>query len=93
MPANRNDAMDVYQLWDAQNWGTICVFNVTEPTLNVYKAKNKNTGLGVVILPGGGYTAEAIQSEGHDVAKALADRGNTAAVLKYRLPEDHDRVK
>lgn len=102
MPANRNDVMDVIHIWDgqikpfhkendikeyeAQNWGTICVFNVTEPTLTVYKAKNKNTGVGVVILPGGGYTAEAIQSEGHDAAKALADRGITAAVLKYRLP-------
>jgi acetyl esterase/lipase len=94
--------MNVYRLWDeekkpfykesnvqeyeAENWGTRCAFNVTEPTLTVYPANRENFGCGVVILPGGGYTAEAIDSEGHDVAHALAAQGVTAAVLKYRLP-------
>lgn len=99
---NENIVPDVYKIWDGQDkpfykestiqeheeecWGTLCVFDVVEPTLTVYKAKGKNIGIGVVILPGGGYTAEAIHLEGHDVAKVLADRGITAAVLKYRLP-------
>ena len=99
---NENIVPDVYNIWDGQDkpfykantlkeyeemcWSTMCVFNVVEPTLTVYRAKRKNIGIGVVILPGGGYTAEAIHPEGHDVAKVLADRGITAAVLKYRLP-------
>jgi acetyl esterase/lipase len=102
MPKNKNAVPDVYVIWDGENkpfykvntikeyeekcWGTLCVFDVVEPTLTVYKAKGKNTGIGVVILPGGGYTAEAIHPEGHDVAKVLAKQGITAAVLKYRLP-------
>ena len=99
---NKTTNPDIYVIWDGQNkpfckentvkeyaelcWGTPCIFNVTEPTLTVYQAKEKNIGIGVVILPGGGYLAEAIQSEGHDVARVLAKQGITAAVLKYRLP-------
>jgi len=97
-----NDAHDTYELWagvpkpffkesdvkeyEAETWGSRCVYNVTEPTLTVYPAVGDNSGIGVIVLPGGGYSAEAIQPEGHDIAKALADYGITAAVLKYRLP-------
>ena len=95
-------AQDVYKLWDGQSkpyykknnlkeyeketWGTMCVFNITELSLTVYKAKGNNTGSSVVIIPGGGYAAVAIHHEGHDLAKVLSDQGITAAVLKYRLP-------
>ncbi len=72
--------------YEAENWGTRCVFDVTEPTLTVYPAGGASSGVGVIILPGGGYTAEAIDSEGHDFARVLSDSGITAAVLKYRLP-------
>ena len=91
-----------YNLWDGQEkpyakvsgveeyeeetWGTRCVYNVTDQTLSVYPARGQNLGVGVAILPGGAYMAEAIDSEGHDVAKVLSDFGITAAVLKYRLP-------
>jgi acetyl esterase/lipase len=68
-------------------WGTVCAIHVTEPTLTIYRARGKNTGIGVVIIPGGNYTMVAIHHEGHDVAKALSERGVTAAVLKYRLPD------
>lgn len=95
-------AQDVYKLWEGQekpfykennlkeyekeSWGAMCVFNVTEPTLTVYKTKGLNTGYSVIIIPGGGYNVEAIYHEGHDIAKVLAKQGITAAVLKYRLP-------
>lgn len=95
-------AQDVFNLWEgqkkpfykenalveheAESWGTMCVFNVTEPTLTIYKTKGKNTGKAVIILPGGGYALEAIYHEGHDLAKVLAEQGITAGVLKYRLP-------
>lgn len=95
-------AQDVYKLWEGQkkpyykennlkeyekeSWGVMCVFNVTEPTLTVYEANGTNTGKAVIIIPGGGYTLEAIYHEGHDLAKVLAAQGITAAVLKYRLP-------
>jgi acetyl esterase/lipase len=40
----------------------------------------------VVVLPGGGYESEAVYYEGFEIAQALAERGTTAAALKYRLP-------
>jgi acetyl esterase/lipase len=74
------------QEYEAEQWGGTCVFNVIEPTLTVYPPHGQDTGVGVVVLAGGGYTTEAIQHEGHDVALALSQHGITAAVLKYRLP-------
>jgi len=74
------------QEYEAEQWGGRCVFNVTEPTLTVYPPQGEDAGIGVVVLAGGGYTTEAIQHEGHDVALALSQHGITAAVLKYRLP-------
>ncbi len=97
-----NEAQDIYSIWEGQPkphylennlaeyekdiWGTRCVFNVTEPTLSVYKAKGVNNGIGLIILPGGGYEGEGIYLEGHDLAKVIVHHGITAAVLKYRLP-------
>lgn len=74
------------QEYEAEQWGGRCVFNITEPTLTVYPSLGEDIGIGVVVLAGGGYTTEAIQHEGHDVALALSQQGITAAVLKYRLP-------
>ena len=72
--------------YEKEAWGVSCVYNVTEPTLTVYKSQGQNTGIGVVILPGGGYVLESIYHEGYELAKVLASQGITAAVLKYRLP-------
>jgi len=96
-------AQDVYKLWEGQikpyykannvqeyekeSWGTKVVVNVTDPTLTVFKPSGINTGIAVIILPGGGYTVEAIYHEGYDLAKVLAGQGITAAFLKYRLPD------
>jgi len=93
---------DVYKLWEEKTkpyykentlkeyeeeaWGVTCVFNVTEPTLTVYRAEGRNSGKAVIIIPGGGYTLESIYHEGHNLAEVLSESGITAAVLKYRLP-------
>lgn len=93
---------DVYPLWgglekpyskennlqeyEEEAFETTCVFNITEPTLTVYKAEGENSGKAVVIIPGGGYGLVAMYHEGYDLAEVLASQGITAAVLKYRLP-------
>lgn len=77
---------NVLKEYEKEAWGTLCVFNITEPTLTIYKAEGENTGKAVVIIPGGGYELVALYHEGYDLAKALAKEGITAAVLKYRLP-------
>ena len=68
------------------------VRNVTYPTLTpVLPAPGKANGTAVIVAPGGGFSFLAMQNEGWRVAQALADRGVTAFVLKYRLnPTDRD---
>jgi acetyl esterase/lipase len=57
------------------------------PTLTVYPAPaTNNTGIAVVICPGGGYGGHAIQHEGHQVGAFLQANGITGIVLPYRLP-------
>ena len=64
------------------------VFNVVTPTLTVYlPSRTTATGTGVIIAPGGAFVALAIDLEGHNVARWLAERGIAAFVLKYRIVE------
>jgi acetyl esterase/lipase len=67
-------------------WNTEVVANVTKPTLTIFKpAPEQKNGTAVVVVPGGGFMALSIASEGTDVAKYLAAKGVTAFLLKYRL--------
>jgi acetyl esterase/lipase len=68
--------------------GITRVKDVTQPALIVYPAKKKTTDATVIICPGGGYGILAIDHEGYDIAKWFNDRGMTAFVLKYRLPQE-----
>jgi acetyl esterase/lipase len=62
------------------------VRNVTRPTLTpVLPAPGKANGAAVIVAPGGAFMALAMTHEDWDVARALADRGIAAFVLKYRL--------
>lgn len=63
------------------------VRNVTRPTLTPFLPKGKATGEAVIVAPGGAFMLLAMDLEGWSVARALADRGITAFVLKYRLNE------
>ena len=61
--------------------------NVSKPTLTVCRPEaTKNTGVAVLVFPGGGYNALAWDHEGEQVACWLNSVGITAAVLKYRVP-------
>src|SRR5262245_9306289 len=65
------------------------VSNVHNPSLTVYlPPKDKATGVGVIVAPGGGHQRHAIEHEGYNVAQWLADHGIAAFVLKYRLARD-----
>jgi acetyl esterase/lipase len=73
---------------NSNGWQTRIVYNVSHPTLTVFKpADGKNSGTAVVICPGGGFHALSIDSEGFDVARWLNAKGVTCFVLKYRLVE------
>jgi acetyl esterase/lipase len=64
---------------------TTGVENVTVPTMTVYSPSGRNTGAAVVVFPGGGYQALAIDLEGTEVCDWLTPRGITCILLKYRV--------
>ena len=67
--------------------------NTTEAELYLFPADtSKDTGLAVVICPGGGYRKLCMDYEGYEVAQWFAANGVTAAVLKYRMPNGHPEV-
>lgn len=69
------------------------IVNVTEAELIIYSPEDaKNTGVAVIICPGGAYAGLAITSQGYDFANWLTNLGITAAVLKYRMPNGHKEV-
>ncbi len=65
-------------------WIAVC--NVSRPTMTVYSPKGTNTGIAVVVFPGGGYNCLAIDLEGTEICDWLTSRGITAVLLKYRVP-------
>jgi acetyl esterase/lipase len=75
----------VQESWHRQ-YGSDFVRNVTVATLTpVLPAAGHATGAAVIVAPGGGFRTLSMSNEGWDVAKALADKGVAAFVLKYRL--------
>ncbi|AKH43237.1 acetyl esterase/lipase [Altererythrobacter atlanticus] len=69
-----------------QQYGSRFARNVTNATLTPFLPDPENaSGAAVVVAPGGGFRTLSMENEGWDVARALADRGVAAFVLKYRL--------
>ncbi|MDE1176516.1 MAG: alpha/beta hydrolase [Edaphobacter sp.] len=61
--------------------------NVGKPTLAFYPAPaEKNTGVTVVVFPGGGYKILAYDLEGTEVCTWLNEAGINCALVKYRVP-------
>ncbi len=59
--------------------------NIAQPRMALFRPAEPN-GAAVLITPGGGYRHVVIDKEGFEMARWLAARGVTAAVLFYRLP-------
>lgn len=71
--------------WHSQ-YGSSFARNVTDATLTPFLPDPaRANGTAVIVAPGGGFRTLSMSNEGWDVAKALADRGVAAFVLKYRL--------
>ena len=69
--------------------GRPSVVNVSHPSLIAFLPKVPNESkAAVIICPGGGYVRLTIEDGGYEVAKALADSGIAAFVLKYRTWQD-----
>jgi acetyl esterase/lipase len=71
--------------WHVQ-YGSRFARNVTVATITPFLPDPaKASGAAVVVAPGGGFRTLSMENEGWNVARALADRGVAAFVLKYRL--------
>ena len=75
--------------------GETMIFNVSEPTLEVFRpALGHANGTAMIVAPGGGFVGLGYASDGTDIAHALARRGVTAFVLKYRtIASDADSMQ
>jgi acetyl esterase/lipase len=86
---NPNPEVDTTTAKDRQIAGrpVIRLGNVSAPTLTLYSPKGKNTGVGVVVFPGGSYKILAIDLEGTEVCDWLNAEGITCILVKYRVPD------
>jgi acetyl esterase/lipase len=54
--------------------------------MTVYSPNGRNTGVAMLVFPGGGYQDLAIDLEGTEVCDWLTAKGITCVLLKYRVP-------
>lgn len=84
------------ETWFRQ-WGDPMARNVSTATLTPFLPEpGKANGAAVIVAPGGGFRWLSMGNEGWEVAQALAERGISAFVLKYRLqptPESLDAFR
>jgi len=60
---------------------------VSRPTMTIYQPKGQSTRAAILVLPGGGYEAVAMDLEGTEICDWITKRGVTCIVLKYRVPQ------
>jgi acetyl esterase/lipase len=68
-------------------------YNVSRPTMTLYAPTGRNTGVAMVVFPGGGYQALAMGVEGTEICDWLTSRGITCVLLKYRVPDSGPTMK
>jgi acetyl esterase/lipase len=64
----------------------VFVSPVARPTMTVYSPSGTNTGVAMIVFPGGGYNELAMDLEGTEICDWLTSQGITAVLLKYRVP-------
>lgn len=64
------------------------VGNVSEPTLTFYPAPiSNNSGVTIIVNPGGGYHILAYNLEGTEICKRFNSYGINCVLVKYRVPK------
>jgi acetyl esterase/lipase len=77
---------DPILLWPDGAPGAVGTEAADRPEIRIYPADESNSnGACVVVCPGGGYGALAMDHEGHQIARWYNTIGVSAVVLKYRL--------
>ncbi|WP_082683123.1 alpha/beta hydrolase [Entomohabitans teleogrylli] len=62
-------------------------FGVRAPEITVYTPEEPN-GVGILVIPGGGFERVVVDKEGSDLAPVFTAHGYTLFVMTYRLPGD-----
>jgi acetyl esterase/lipase len=75
----------VLRLWEGEAPGAQGTADADVRTLTLYAPTGRATGTAVVVAPGGGYGALALNHEGRQIANWYNAQRVTAFVLKYRL--------
>jgi acetyl esterase/lipase len=85
----------VLRLWSGPAPGALGNDDPDIPSMTVYLPRSTPAGMSaVIILPGGGYRALAMNHEGRQVANYLNGAGIAAFVVKYRLgPRNHHPIE
>jgi acetyl esterase/lipase len=60
---------------------------VSRPTMTIYEPKGERTRVTMLVLPGGGYAAVAMDLEGTEICDWVTQQGMTCVLLKYRVPQ------
>lgn len=66
------------------------IHDVTAPTMTIFPSKGTNTGVSMVVFPGGGFQVLAIDLEGTEICDWMTSKGITCVLLKYRVPKSAD---
>ncbi|HEU4937989.1 MAG TPA: alpha/beta hydrolase [Vicinamibacterales bacterium] len=81
-------------LWENGAPGALGQADTDKPAITAYRAPRGSSGTAIVVAPGGGYGALAIEHEGRQWAYWYNAMGITAFVLKYRLgPRYHHPIE
>jgi acetyl esterase/lipase len=82
-----NTSMPDYELIKGtESYKDGMVYDVSKPSITIYKPPKNNTGAAIIVFPGGGYKKLAIELEGSEICEWLAANGITGILLKYRVP-------
>lgn len=82
---NVNPVPVEFALWESGAPGALGDADADKPTLTLYRASRNAVGTAIIVAPGGGYGALAVDHEGRQVASLFNAMGITAFILKYRL--------
>jgi acetyl esterase/lipase len=83
--AGRDPGPQELPLWEGGAPGALGTTDADIPTITFYRANRGPNGTAVIVAPGGGYGALAMDHEGRQIAAFFNAMGVTAFVLKYRL--------
>jgi acetyl esterase/lipase len=93
-PAALSTSPQEILLWENGAPGALGQADTDKPTITVYRAPRGSVGTAIIVAPGGGYGALAMDHEGRQEAYWFNAMGISAFVLKYRLgPRYHHPIE